>query len=72
MGNLPFQNIAPGHGAGLHASPGNVLPNMYNQPVGGPPFVNNAPRTPYGGPSDVSNLTPVEVYRQQHEVNATV
>ncbi|XP_030515113.1 DEAD-box ATP-dependent RNA helicase 46 isoform X2 [Rhodamnia argentea] len=70
MGNLPFQNIAPGHGAGLHAPPGNVMPNMYNHAMGGP-FANNAPKSPYGGPSDVSNLTPAEVYRQQHEVTAT-
>ena len=71
-GGVPFQNVGPGRGAGFNAD---VHPNhnMYSHVTAGPPFSNNAlMRPPFIETADISNLSPVEVYRQEHEVTATV
>lgn len=52
---------------------GHAMHSVYNHATGGPPFSNDAMMKPsYFGSPDVSNLSPAEVYRQQHEVTATV
>ncbi|KAJ6772270.1 DEAD-BOX ATP-DEPENDENT RNA HELICASE 40 [Salix koriyanagi] len=70
-GGVPFQNVGPGHGAGFNAD-GHPNHNMYSQATSGPPFSNNAlMRPPFIETADISSLSPVEVYRQEHEVTAT-
>lgn len=72
IGNTPFQNVMPsGNGSGIA---GNSMHNMFTPPIGGPsPLSSNSfMRPPYIGSSDVTDLTPAEVYCQQHEVTATV
>ncbi|KAL2341614.1 hypothetical protein Fmac_009554 [Flemingia macrophylla] len=71
IGNAPFQNVMPsGNGSGIA---GNARRSMFGPPVGGPsPLVTNSLiRPPYMGSSDVADLSPAEVYCQQHEVTAT-
>lgn len=66
MDGVPF----PSAGAGDFNSAGHSMPNIYNH---GPPFPNSAVvKPPYVGSTDVCGLSPAEVYRQQHEVTATV
>ena len=72
MGNAPFQNVMPsGNGSGI---PGHAMHNMFTPPVGGhPPLSSNSlTGPPYIGSSDVTDLTPAEIYCQKHEVTATV
>ena len=70
MCGAPLQNVTPGHPGGMNAVGGNAMHNMYSHTS---PFSNNAMmRPPFVGSSGVPDLSPVEVYRQQHEVTATV
>ncbi|KAL5849062.1 hypothetical protein ACOSQ4_007075 [Xanthoceras sorbifolium] len=69
MGGAPLQNVTPGHTGGVNAVGGHAMHNMYSHAS---PFSNNATmRPPFVGSSGVPNLSPVEVYCQQHEVTAT-
>ncbi|KAI9193833.1 hypothetical protein LWI28_000591 [Acer negundo] len=69
VGGAPLPNVTPGHPGGVNAVGGNAMHNMYSHTS---PFSNNAMmRPPFVGSSGVPNLSPVEVYRQQHEVTAT-
>lgn len=62
ISGVPFQNTAPSQG--MH--------KMYSHATGGPPFSNNALVKPsYVRPTSVPSLSPVQAYRQQHEVTAT-
>lgn len=69
----PLQNITPGIAGGPNSAPGPALHNIYGHAVGGPPFPSSAVTRPPMNmePSDCFNLSPVEVYRQKHEVTAT-
>lgn len=66
----PYPSVAPGHASALSNESGHAMHNMYNHSTGGPPYAMMKP--PYHGSKDISGLSPVEAYRQQHEVNATV
>ncbi|PNX97338.1 DEAD-box ATP-dependent RNA helicase 40-like protein [Trifolium pratense] len=71
IGNSPFQNNVPiGNGSGITV---NAMSNMFTPPIGGPsPLSSNSfTRPPYGGSSDVTDLSAAELYCQQHEVTAT-
>ena len=73
MSSAPYPNATPGHASALNNGAGNAMHNMYSQVAGRPPFSNNAMvKPPYYGSADVSGLSPAEIYRQQHEVTATV
>lgn len=73
VSGVPFSSAAPGHANALNSGPGPSMHNMYNHATGGPQFTSNAiSKPPYIGSTDVATLSPAEVYRQQHEVNATV
>ncbi|XP_054805610.1 DEAD-box ATP-dependent RNA helicase 46 [Prosopis cineraria] len=66
IGSSPFQNATPG-GNGVNGVPGDGMHNMFNPPIGGPPPVaSNSLTRPH-----VTDLSPAEIYRQQHEVTAT-
>jgi len=72
VGNAPFQNVMPsGNGSGIA---GNAMPSMFVPPMGGPSplSTNTLMRPSYLGSSDASDLSPAEIYCQQHEVTATV
>lgn len=70
---VPYPNVAHNQASAVNNGAGHAVPNMYNHATGGPPFSNNAMmKPPFFGSTDVSNLSPAEVYCQQHEVNATV
>ncbi|KAG6731471.1 hypothetical protein I3843_01G123500 [Carya illinoinensis] len=72
IGGVPSHNVMPGHTSGPNAITGHAIHNSFAHSTGGPPFSNNAlMRPPFLGTTDVSSLTPVEAYRQQHEVTAT-
>ncbi|KAG5011679.1 hypothetical protein AAZX31_09G030700 [Glycine max] len=71
IGNAPFQNVMPsGNGSGIA---GNAVPSMFVPPIGGPSPLSTNPsmRPPYMGSSDATDLSPAEIYCQQHEVTAT-
>ncbi|KAH1208973.1 DEAD-box ATP-dependent RNA helicase 40 [Glycine soja] len=71
IGNTPFQNVMPsGNGSGIA---GNAVPSMFVPPIGGPSPLSTNPlmRPPYMGSSDATDLSPAEIYCQQHEVTAT-
>ncbi|XP_022964311.1 DEAD-box ATP-dependent RNA helicase 40-like isoform X2 [Cucurbita moschata] len=71
MSGVPFPSAAPSHPSGTSFAAGQSH-NMYNHGSGGPSLSNNALMgPPHIGASDVTNMSPVEVYRQQHEVTAT-
>lgn len=71
MSVVPFPSAAPGHLSGTNFSAGQS--NMYSHGSGGPSLSNNALLgPPHTGAPDVTNMSPVEAYRQQHEVTATV
>ncbi|XP_022955622.1 DEAD-box ATP-dependent RNA helicase 40-like isoform X2 [Cucurbita moschata] len=71
MSGVSFPTAAPGHPSGTNFAAGHSH-NMYSHGSGGPPLSNNALiGPPHIGASDVTNMSPVEVYRQQHEVTAT-
>jgi len=72
VGNAPFQNVMPsGNGSAIA---GNAIPSMFVPPMGGPsPLSSNTLMRPsYMGSSEASDLSPAEIYCQQHEVTATV
>uniref|UniRef100_A0A2P2K945 DEAD-box ATP-dependent RNA helicase 40-like n=1 Tax=Rhizophora mucronata TaxID=61149 RepID=A0A2P2K945_RHIMU len=72
MGGVPFKDVTPGYASGFNSA-GHSMNNMYSHAPAGPPFLNNAfVRPPFTGTSDISNLSPAEVYCQEHEVTATV
>lgn len=72
MGGVTFQNHTTGYAGGFNPT-GHSMHSMYNHATAGPPFPNNAlMRPPFVGTPDITNLSPVEVYRQEHEVTATV
>lgn len=67
IGSSPFQNAMPG-GNGFNGVPGHSMHNTFNPPIGGPPpVVSNSLTRPH-----VADLSPAEIYCQQHEVTATV
>lgn len=69
MDGVPFPSAVAGHAGDFHSA-GHSMSNMYNR---GPAFPNSAMvKAPYVASTDVSSLSPAEVYRQQHEVTATV
>lgn len=75
MGAVHPQNVAPSYVPGLNVAAGRPMPNTYNYSSGTHAFSNNASMRP--SPSklsspDVTNLSPAEVYCQQHEVTASV
>lgn len=75
MGGVPVPNVPPGHSVGLNAVAGQAMHNTYSHATGGAGFLNNAMMRPPSmmiGSSDISTLSPADVYRQQHEVTATV
>lgn len=75
MGTAHPQTVTPGHMGGLNTAGGRPMSNMYNHSTGGQTFSNNAPMRPSPrilGSSDLTNLSAAEVYRQQHEVSASV
>lgn len=72
ISSAPFQSPKPGHANAVNAVTGHAM-HMHSHAAGGPPFSSNAlMRSPFVGSTDVTGLSPVEVYRQQHEVSATV
>ena len=72
MSGAPFPSAAPGHPSGTKFA-GGPTHNLYNHGSGGSSLPNNALMgPPHVGASDVTNMSPVEVYRRQHEVTATV
>ncbi|TQD96901.1 hypothetical protein C1H46_017506 [Malus baccata] len=71
-GGPPFQNATPGHSNTLNTMPGHSMHNVYSHATGAPPFPNNSlVKPPYVRPTSLTSLSPVEVYRQQHEVTAS-
>ena len=75
MGAVPVPNVPPGHAGGLNAVAGQAMHNMYGHAGGGTGFSSSILMRPPSimiGSSDISALSPTEVYRQQHEVTATV
>ena len=73
IGGVPFHNAIPGRTSVPNAVTGHAIHNIYSQATSGPPLSSNAlMRPPYMGSTDVTSLSPVEAYRQQHEVTATV
>ena len=71
MSGLPFPTAAPGHPSGTNF-PAGPAHNLYSHGSGSLTLSNNALMgPPHVGVSDV-NMSPVEVYRRQHEVTATV
>ncbi|XP_050942099.1 DEAD-box ATP-dependent RNA helicase 46-like isoform X8 [Cucumis melo] len=70
MSGDPFPNSAPVHPSGTKFA-GGPTHNLYSHGSGVPSLPNNALMgPPHVGVSDV-NMSPVEVYRRQHEVTAT-
>lgn len=59
----------PGQAAGLNAVAGPAMHGVYSHAG---PFPNNAMRPTFVGSPGVTTLSPAEVYRQRHEVSATV
>lgn len=71
MSGVPFPSAAPSHPSGTNFAAGPTH-NLYSHGSSGPSLSNNALMgPPHIGASDVTNMSPVEVYRQQHEVTAT-
>ncbi|KAK9086232.1 hypothetical protein Syun_028626 [Stephania yunnanensis] len=74
MGGIPPHIPPPGRTGGLNAAAGHGMPNMFNQGAMAQPFPNNLNMRPpmrmLSSP-EVSNLSPADVYRRQHEVTAT-
>lgn len=73
ISGVPFPNAVHGHTNALNSGAVHSMGNMYNHAAGGGQFSNGAiVKPPYIGSQDVTTLSPAEVYRQQHEVTATV
>ncbi|KAK9084409.1 hypothetical protein Scep_030880 [Stephania cephalantha] len=74
MGGIPPHIPPPGRTGGLNAAAGHGMPNMFNHGAMAQPFPNNLNMRPpmrmLSSP-EVSNLSPADVYRRQHEVTAT-
>lgn len=73
MGGPPLQNVSPAQPSGLNPRP--TSHGIYNHAIGGPSFQHNPLTRPPSmvlGSPDAINLSAVEVYRQKHEVTATV
>ncbi|KAL5996561.1 hypothetical protein ACLOJK_026641 [Asimina triloba] len=70
MGPMQPQNFAHGHGSGLNMGAGHAIANMYGHPASGQAFADNGSIRSSPRP-DLTNMSPAEVYRQQHEVTAT-
>lgn len=73
VGDFPSQNVATSLPGRLNVGP--PLPGGYGHSSGGPQYPNNAfvrPPVAIMGPSDPIHLSAAEVYRQKHEVSATV
>eukprot|EP00268_Persea_americana_P023528 TRINITY_DN2310_c0_g1_i4.p2 TRINITY_DN2310_c0_g1~~TRINITY_DN2310_c0_g1_i4.p2 ORF type:complete len:558 (+),score=142.32 TRINITY_DN2310_c0_g1_i4:331-2004(+) len=74
MGTAHPQTVTPGHMGGPNIVGGRPMTNVYNHSAGGQTFPNNAPARPSPrilGPSDLTNVSAAEVYRQEHEVSAS-
>ena len=74
LSGAPLQNVTPGI-PGPNSAVGLPLHNIYGHATGGPALPNNAlsrPPTMIMESADAINLSPAEVYRQKHEVTATV
>ncbi|GFZ11586.1 DEAD box RNA helicase family protein [Actinidia rufa] len=74
LSGAPLQNVTPGI-PGPNSAVGPALHNIYGHATGGPALPNNAlsrPPTMIMESADAINLSPAEVYRQKHEVTATV
>lgn len=73
-GDFPSQNVTPSLPGRLNVGP--PVPGGYAHPSGAPQYPNNnafvRPPLAMMGPSDPSNLSAAEIYRQKHEVSATV
>lgn len=63
IGGGPPANADPAMGQTGHGTYGHTGPSFPNKSLGRPQFVT---------PHDVSHLSPVEIYRKQHEVTTTV
>lgn len=75
MGAVPVPNVPPGHAGGLNTVAGQAMHNMYGHAGGATGFSSNILMRPPSmmiGSLDITNPSAAEVYRQQHEVNATV
>lgn len=73
ISGIPYPSAASGHANAMNSGAGHTMHNMYNHGTAGPQFTNNAmTKPPYIGATDVTTLSPAEVYRQQNEVTATV
>ncbi|KAK9147107.1 hypothetical protein Sjap_007010 [Stephania japonica] len=74
IGGIPPHIAPPGHIGGLNAAAGHGMPNMFSHGAMAQPFPNNLNMRPpmrmLSSP-EVSNPSPADVYRQQHEVTAT-
>lgn len=73
IGDFPSQNVAPSLPGRLNTGP--PLPGGFGHSPGVPQYPNTAvvrPPVAMTGPSDPINLSAVEIYRQKHEVTATV
>ncbi|KAF3456424.1 hypothetical protein FNV43_RR01074 [Rhamnella rubrinervis] len=72
ISGVPFPSAATSHANALNSGAGHTIRNTYNHAAGGPQFSNSATmKPPYIGSTDVTTLSPAEVYRQQHELTAT-
>ncbi|XP_015900083.2 DEAD-box ATP-dependent RNA helicase 46 [Ziziphus jujuba] len=72
ISGIPYPSAASGHANAMNSGAGHTMHNMYNHGTAGPQFTNNAmTKPPYIGATDVTTLSPAEVYRQQNEVTAT-
>ncbi|XP_038720716.1 DEAD-box ATP-dependent RNA helicase 46 [Tripterygium wilfordii] len=72
FGGASFQHVAPGRASELKAFAGHPMHNTNGPAAGAPTFSSHAMiRPPFVGSSDVTNLSPVQLYLQQHEVTAT-
>ncbi|XP_062095036.1 DEAD-box ATP-dependent RNA helicase 46-like [Humulus lupulus] len=66
---VPYPNVAPNQVPAINNGAGQA---MHSQATGGPPLPNNATmKPPYFGNTEVTNFSPAEIYRQQHEVTAS-
>uniref|UniRef100_A0A803QF16 RNA helicase n=1 Tax=Cannabis sativa TaxID=3483 RepID=A0A803QF16_CANSA len=65
----PYPNVAPNQVPPINNGAGHP---MHNHATGGPPLPSNATmKPPFFGNTEVTNFSPAEIYRQQHEVTAS-
>lgn len=75
IGDFPPQNVTPSLPGNLNGPGGPPLHGAYGHSSGVPPYPNNAfvrPPSAMMGSSDPIHLSAAEIYRQKHEVTATV